>query len=86
MEAQTQPPKSDRRYAIRSAIFFWVFATAMLAFGCWMSYRFSLGEDASHHLRSLGIMLGVAAIASAILPARFAILIVRQLNMFQRLS
>lgn len=62
MEVQTQPPNSDRRSAIRSSIFFSIFAIAMLAFGCWMSFRFGFGEEASHPLRSVAVVLGVCGL------------------------
>ncbi len=73
---------SNRRSAIRSAMFFLAFTIAMLLFGGWMLYRFSVGPNSSHHLSFMAIAMGVMLIAAACLPCWFAVAIIRRLHIF----
>ena len=70
----------DRPAAIRAARFFVVFFLASFAFGGWLTYNFGWGDGSGHHLRAIGLSLGLLTLASSACPLVFALAIVRKLR------
>lgn len=70
----------DRPAAIRAARYFNVFFLASFTFGGWLTYKFGWGDGSRHHLRTIGLSLGLLTLASSTIPLLFALAIVRKLR------
>jgi hypothetical protein len=70
----------DRPAAIRAARFFVLFFLAGFAFGAWLTHTFGWGGGSGHHLRTVGLSLGLLTLAFSACPLLFALAIVRKLR------
>ena len=74
----------DRTAAIRAAVFFVVFFVAGSVFGGWLTYNFGWGISSEHHLRAIGLSLGLLTLALSAFPLWFALAIARRLRTNQK--
>ena len=74
----------DRPAAIRAAVFFVVFFVAGFTFGGWLTYNFGWGVGSEHHLRAIGLSLGLLTLALSACPLWIALAIVRKLRSNQK--
>lgn len=84
MTEKSNENAQDRIAAIRAAVFFVVFFLLASAFGGWLTYRFGWGISSNHHLRSVGLSLGLLTLALSAFPLWFALAIARRLRTNQK--